>query len=186
MQQCIVVAALFFWFALSGLVSHVYTAQATRGGLFIVWPLMFSLPFQLRVLGRAERLFRPSLTLISRRRRRAWVHLAPWQPTTNLTPEQIHAFWCSVNASTYRALADNHTVIVSSHLLTGSRVRRLLAHLTENACPVRHRVFNVPFSPAARAVMQLEILFRQWRWRSPARTQWPVMVIRNHSSDAGK
>ncbi len=27
MQQCIIVAALLFWFALSGIISHVYTAQ---------------------------------------------------------------------------------------------------------------------------------------------------------------
>lgn len=179
MQQLIVVAFLLFWLALSGAVSHLYTAQTPGGWLYLTWWLLiFTLPFLLRPAGRAERWFRPELTLISHCRKRARVHLAPCQPTAGLTPERVSAFWCSVNTSTCRALTENRTVIIASHLLTARRARRLLAHLEEHGFHVRYRVFSVPFTPALRAVMQLEILFRQWRWLRPSRTDWPVMVIR--------
>jgi len=114
------------------------------------------------------------------------VHLAPWQPTTDLTPARVCLFWQSVNASTCQALETHRTVIISSHLLTGIRARRLLAHTTEYGLTVRSRIYQIPFTPWKRALMQLEILFRQWRWRSVFRTTWPVLVLRRKSSGPEK
>ncbi len=103
----------------------------------------------------------------------------PWQPTTDLTPERVNHFWQSVNASTCLALEKHHTVIISSHLLTGNRARRLLACIEENGLTVQQRTYRIPFTPAMRALMQLEILFRQWRWRTDFRTYWPVLILRS-------
>ncbi|UWS28906.1 hypothetical protein [Erwinia pyrifoliae] len=183
MQQAIIVAFFIIWLGISAGVSILYTSGT--GWLLLVWPLILSMPFLLRPLGWLERQFRPNLSLISRRKGRAYVHLSPWQPTVRLSAQQIRAFWSSVNRSTCEALQKNRTVIVSSHLLTTNRATRLKAHLAESGRHFRCRAFSVPFTPAARAVMQLEILFRQWRWRSPARKVWPVMVIRKKSSGTG-
>ncbi|MEW5288539.1 hypothetical protein ABW286_04995 [Erwinia papayae] len=176
MQQRIVFFILFTWLTLCGAAGLVLTA-GDDAQFWLAWPLMSALPFLLRPLGIAERLVRPGLTLIGRRRGRVWVHLAPWQPTVGLKACQVNAFWQAVSVSTCAALRHNNTVIVSSHLLTTARLRRLQGELTGCGQPFRCRVFSVPFTPAARAVMQLEILFRQWRWRTAFRDAWPVMVI---------
>lgn len=177
MQQSFVFSVLFLWLGLSGAMSLDFTAVITSTEFYIVWALLFCLPFLLRPLARAERQFRPAMTLISHRRNRAWVHLAPWQPTTNLTPECVCRFWQSVNASTCQALKKHRTVVISSHLLTVIRARRLLAYIEESGLTVHSRTYRIPFTPAKRALMQLEILFRQWRWRTNFRRDWPVLVI---------
>jgi hypothetical protein len=71
----------------------------------------------------------------------------PWQPTTDLTPSRVCLFWQNVNASTCQALETHRTVIISSHLLTGIRARRLLAHTTEYGLTVRSRIYQIPFTP---------------------------------------
>ncbi|MCX8956979.1 hypothetical protein EHW66_09505 [Erwinia psidii] len=185
MQQRIVFFVLFIWLTLCGAACFALTA-ADDTQFWLAWPLMFALPFLLRPLGMAESLLRPGLTLVSRRRGRAWVHLAPWQPTVGLDAPKVSAFWQAVSVSTCVALRHHDTVIVSSHLLTKARIRRLLGELTDCGQPFRCRVFSVPFTPAARAVMQLEILFRQWRWRPAFREAWPVMVIRRKSFSGKK
>lgn len=180
MQQRIVFFVLFSWLTLCGAASLTLT-NGDDVQFWLAWTLMSALPFLLRPLGVAERLLRPGLTLVSCRRGRACVHLAPWHPTVGLKAFRVNAFWQAVCVSTCVALRHNDTVIVSSHLLTTSRVRRLQGGLTDCGQPFRCRVFSVPFTPSARAVMQLEILFRQWRWRSAFRNAWPVMVIRRKS-----
>lgn len=181
MYQLIVFIILIIWLAISGIVSLCYTASAYSSWLFLSWPFIFSLPFYLRLLGCIERRFRPTLTLICHRRHRAWVHLAPWQPTVGLTADQVSLFWESVSTSTLQALENNRVVIISSHLLTPYRARRLIALIEERTSAFQYRAFNAPFTPAARALMQCEILFRQWRWRQLTHTDWPVLVIRNKS-----
>ncbi|EOS93134.1 hypothetical protein LU631_07050 [Erwinia tracheiphila] len=176
MQRRIVFFVLFTWLTLCGAACFALTA-ADDTQFWLAWPLMSALPFLLRPLGRAERLLRPGLTLVSRRRGRAWVHLAPWQPTVGLEAWQVSAFWQAISVSTCAALRHNDTVIVSSHLLTMARLRRLHGELTDSGQPFQCRVFSVPFTPSARTVMQMEILFRQWRWRSAFRDDWAVMVI---------
>ena len=174
------------WLALCGTMSLSFTLQGTSTGFYLVWGLLFCLPFLLRPLAWAERQLRPAMTLIRHRRSRAWVHLAPWQPTTDLTPERVHQFWQSVKALTREALEKHHIVIISSHLLTDSRARRVLACIAEGGLTVHHRTYRIPFTPAMRALMQLEILFRQWRWRTEFRSDWPVLVLRRKSSGPKK
>lgn len=186
MQQAFVFSVLLLWIALSGAMSLSFTAGSPHITFYPVWALLFCLPFLLRPFARAERQFRPAMTLISHRRRRAWVHLAPWQPTTDLTPERVHQFWQSVNASTRQALEKHRTVIISSHLLTGIRARRVLLCIAESGITVHSRTYCTHFTPAKRALMQLEILFRQWRWRTDFRSDWPVLVLRRKSHEPEK
>jgi hypothetical protein len=181
MQQSFVFSFFMLWMTLSGAMSLSFTPDGTRTGFYLVWALLFILPFFLRPLAWAERQFRPAMTLILYRRKRAWVHLAPWQPTTDLTPARVCLFWQSVNASTCQALEKHRTVIISSHLLTGFRARRVLACIDESGLTVHSRTYRIPFTPAKRALMQLEILFRQWRWRTDFRRDWPVLVLRRKS-----
>ncbi|MBK0123569.1 hypothetical protein IAE30_07405 [Pantoea sp. S61] len=186
MQQMIVFITLTSWLVLSSLMSSSFTGGSRHGVFVTVWALLACIPFMLKPLARAERQFRPALTLISHRRTRGWVHLAPWQPTTNLTPEKVGQFWNSVNTSACQALQTHQTVIISSHLLTGIRARRVMAHLEKCGFDVRSRTYSIPFTPASKALMQLEILFRQWRWRTEFRSVWPVLVLKRKSSDAQK
>lgn len=178
MQQFFVFFFFMIWLALCGTMSLSFTLPGTSTGFYLVWVLLFCLPFLLRPLAWAERQLRPAMTLIRHRRSRAWVHLAPWQPTTDLTRERVQHFRQSVNASTRLALEKHQTVIISSHLLTGNRARQVLACIEENGLTVQKRSYRIPFTPAMKALMQLEILLRQWRWRKDFRTEWPVLVIR--------
>nr|WP_310615766.1 hypothetical protein [Pantoea cypripedii] len=186
MQQTYVFYLLLLWLGLSGTMSLGFTTGSTCTGFYLVWALLFCLPFLLRPLAGAERHLRPAMTVISHRRNRAWVHLAPWQPTTNLTPARVCRFWQSVNASTCQALEKHRTVVISSHLLTAIRTRRLLAYIEENGLTVHSRTYCIPFTPAKRSLMQLEILFRQWRWRTNFRRDWPVLVIQRKYSEPEK
>ncbi|MBP2195125.1 hypothetical protein [Pantoea cypripedii] len=186
MQQSFVFSFFMLWMTLSGAMSLTFTLDGTRTGFYLVWALLFILPFFLRPLAWAERQFRPAMTLILYRRKRAWVHLAPWQPTTDLTTERVHQFWKSVNASTRQALEKHRTVIISSHLLTDIRARRLLASIEENGLTIQSRTYRIRFTHAKRALMQLEILFRQWRWRTNFRRNWPVLVIQRKYSELEK
>ncbi|MBY6257769.1 hypothetical protein K3G69_25640 [Phytobacter diazotrophicus] len=186
MQQACVFSFFLLWLGLSGVMGLEITGGVPCSGFYLVWVLLSGLPFLLRPLAWAERRFRPKMTLISQHGKRAWVHLAPWQPTTDLTPSRVCLFWQNVNASTCQALETHRTVIISSHLLTGIRARRLLAHTTEYGLTVHRRTYRIPFTPAKRALMQLEILFRQWRWRTDFRRDWPVLVLRRKSLNTEK
>ncbi|EHX8394613.1 hypothetical protein K3356_001109 [Salmonella enterica subsp. enterica serovar Idikan] len=186
MQQSLVFSFFMLWIALTGTMSLSFIPDGTRTGFYLVWGLLSGLPFLLRPFAWAERQFRPAMTITRHRRRRAWVHLAPWQPTTDLTPARVRLFWQSVNTSTCQALEKNRTVIISSHLLTGFRARRVLACLGESGLTVHRRTYHIPFTPAKRALMQLEILFRQWRWRTDFRRDWPVLVLRRKSLNTEK
>jgi hypothetical protein len=186
MQQTMVFSFFMLWMALSGTMSLSFIPDGTRTGFYLVWGLLFCLPFFLRPLSWAERQFRPAMTITRHRRSRAWVHLAPWQPTTDLTPARVCLFWQSVNTSTCQALEKHRTVIISSHLLTGFRARRVLACIEENGLTVSRRTYRISFTPEKRALMQLEILFRQWRWRTNFRRDWPVLVLRRKSLNTDK
>lgn len=186
MRQTVVIAVLISWAALTGCVCRSIAPGHSPESVLLVWVLMMVSPFLLRPLAWAERRLRPQLTVVVRRRQRSWIHLAPWQRTVGLTPEEVTAFWSSLLASAEPELRKGRTTIISSHLLSGCRARRLLSHLRDNGLSIHSRQFSVPFTPRARAVMQLEILFRQWRWRIPARTRWPVMVLTLKSSAPGE
>jgi galactose-1-phosphate uridylyltransferase len=72
-------------------------------------------------------------------------------------------------------------VVIASHLLTNHRAQRIIATLPSGE--YQFRLTSVPFKPSARAILQLEVLFTQWRWIDVKRAKWPVLVIRIKSSN---
>lgn len=181
MQQIIIFTILLLWLIVSGVASRSISADYSCICFILIWGIQFGLPFLLRPLAWAERQSKPAFTLIVRRRRHIWVHLAPWQPTTDLKSEQVKQFWHSVNSSIIQALNQHRSVVISSHLLTSGRAQRIISHAEKSGFTFRIRTYRMPFTPQKRAVMQLEILFRQWRWRSEFRAEWQVMIIRKTS-----
>jgi len=162
MQQCLVALYLLLWLTLSGSISLFISSDSES---FIpVWLLTALSPFLLRPLDWLTRQLLRKPCMLSRRKR-ITVHLSPWQPTVGLTPERVSWFWSGVSESAEAALAEGKTVVVASHLLTPVRAARLRAYLTARGWSYRSRQTRVPFRDSARALMQLEILFRQWRWR---------------------
>ncbi|REC91455.1 pili assembly chaperone [Pantoea ananatis] len=182
MQQRLVALYLLLWLALSGSISLVISSGCDA--FFFVWLLTALSPFLLRPLDWLTRQLLRKPCMLSRRKR-ITVHLSSWQPTVGLTPERVRWFWSGVFEFAEEALAEGKTVVVASHLLTPARAARLRACLEARGWSYRSRLTSVPFRDSARALMQLEILFRQWRWRCPSRTRWPVMLLRK-SSEAGK
>lgn len=180
MQNVFFSAIISVWLLLSGIISLVITGGTRMDGLLLIGLLIALTPFLLRPLNRLQRCFNSSACILRRHKHRTFVHLSPFQPTVGLSPARVCWFWQGVNQATVTALKSQQgSVVISSHLLTASRVRRIRAGL-----PPRHyhsHVISVPFKPLPRAVMQLEILFAQWRWRMPLRTIWPVLVIRKKS-----
>lgn len=180
MQKVIFSAIVSAWLILSGVISRVITGGSRIDGLLLIWLLIALTPFLLRPLNGLQRCFNPSACMLRRHAHRTFVHLSPFQPTVGLSPARVEWFWQGVNHATAEALkSEQVSVVISSHLLTASRIRRFKAYLPLNHC--RTHVIHVPFTPLARAVMQLEILFAQWRWRVPSRTTWPVLIIRKKS-----
>ncbi|MER2043839.1 MAG: pili assembly chaperone [Pantoea agglomerans] len=178
MQQRLVILTLSLWLALT--LAFSLLNPAGPGDALTLWMLTAASPFLLRPLDWLTRqLLRKPCMLSSRKR--ITVHLSPWQPTVGLTPERVSWFWSGVFESAEAALAEGKTVVVASHLLTPVRAARLRAYLTARGWHYRCRLTRVPFSDSARALMQLEILFRQWRWRCPSRSEWPVMLLKKTS-----
>ncbi|MGC0788749.1 pili assembly chaperone [Pantoea agglomerans] len=178
MQQRLVILTLFLWLALT-LAFSLLTPAGPCSALTL-WMLTAASPFMLRPLDWLTRqLLRKPCMLSSRKR--ITVHLSPWQPTVGLTPERVSWFWSGVYEAAESALQEGKTIVIASHLLTPVRAARLRAYLTAQGWSYRSRLTSVPFRDAARALMQLEILFRQWRWRCPLRSEWPVMLLRKSS-----
>lgn len=182
MQQTLVATVLIIWLTITGIMSKVSTDRADTGWFILLWLILFFIPFLMRPLGWLQRQFSKHPYLLSHRKGRIFIHISPWQPTIGLPRERVSWFWAGLFEATNRGLQKNSTVIVASHLLTSCRAQRLRFHLSENLYQSRSRIICVPFTAEARAVMQLEILFRQWQWRRPSRTIWRVLVIRSKTS----
>jgi len=178
MQQRLVALYLLLWLTLSGIIS-LYISSGCDA-FFFMWLLTALFPFLLRPLNWLTRQLLRKPCMLSRRKR-ITVHLSPCQPTVGLTPERVSWFWSGVFESTEAALAGGKTVVVASHLLTPARAARLRTYLKVRGWSYRSRLTSVPFRDSARALMQLEILFRQWHWRCPSRTRWPVMLLKKTS-----
>ena len=178
MQQRLVILTLSLWLALT-LAFSLLTPAGPCSAL-IVWMLTAASPFMLRPLDWLTRQLLRKPCMLSRKKR-ITVHLSPWQPTVGLTPERVSWFWSGVFESAEAALAEGKTVVVASHLLTPVRAARLRAYLTARGWSYRSRQTHIPFRDSARALMQLEIMFRQWRWRCPSRNEWPVMLLKKTS-----
>ncbi|MBD8127715.1 pili assembly chaperone [Pantoea agglomerans] len=182
MQQRLVILTLILWLTLT--LAFSLLTPAGPGGVLTLWMLTAASPFMLRPLDCVTRQFYRRPCLLSRKKR-ITVHLSPWQPTVGLTPERVSWFWSGVYEAAESALQEGKTVVIASHLLTPVRATRLRAYLTARGWSYHSRLTSVPFRDSARAMMQLEILLRQWRWRCPSRSEWPVMLLRK-SSDAEK
>lgn len=182
MQQRLIILILVLWLALT--LAFSLLTPAGPGDVLTLWMLTAASPFLLRPLDWLMRQLWRRPCLLSRKKR-ITVHLSPWQPTVGLTPERVSWFWSGVYEAAESALQEGKSVVIASHLLTPVRAARLRAYLTAQGWSYRSRLTRVPFRDAARALMQLEILFRQWRWRCPSRSEWPVMLLRK-SSDAEK
>lgn len=177
MQKVVVCGIILSW----GLVSYGLSVLITgyQDGMVYVWGLILVSPFSLRAANWMQRRLvnRPCILSHHKRKSRTFVHLSPDQPTVSITSERVVWFWEGVLDSMTEALRRNeNTVVIASHLLTPKRIKRIRKHLQPGF--YRTHVLHVPFTPGARAVMQLEILLSQWRWRVPSRTVWPVLVIR--------
>lgn len=177
-MQSVVVCGIFLCW---GLISYGLSTLITeyQDGTVLVWGLVLMSPFSLRIVNRIHRRLvnRPCILSHHRHKSRIFVHLSPNQPTVSISSGRVAWFWKGVLDSVAEALrGDEQTVVVASHLLTSCRIKRIRESL-QPGC-YRSHVIYVPFTPAARAVMQLEILLAHWRWRIPSRTVWPVLVIR--------
>lgn len=176
-QRLVVCGIILCW----GLMSYGISALITgnQNGMICIWGLVLVSPFSLRAVNLAQRRFinQPCILSHHKRKSRTFVHLSPAQPTVSITSRRVVWFWNGVLDSVSEALRGNeNTVVVASHLLTSCRIKRIRESL-QPGC-YRSHVMYVPFTPVARAVMQLEILLAQWRWRVPSRAVWPVLVIR--------
>jgi hypothetical protein len=179
MQRLVVSGIILCW----GLVSYGLIALITgyQDGMVYLWGLVLLSPFSLRVVNWMQRrlINQPCILSYHKRSSRIFVHLSPNQPTVSISSERVAWFWNGVLTSIEDALSGReNTIVIASHLLTSYRIKRIRRHLQIQAGHYRSHVIHVPFTPAARAVMQLEILLAQWRWRVPSRTLWPVLVIR--------
>ncbi|MBD8197354.1 pili assembly chaperone [Pantoea agglomerans] len=174
MQQRLVILTLILWLTLT--LAFSLLTPAGPGGVLTLWMLTAASPFLLRPFDWLTRQLLRKPCMLSRRKR-ITVHLSPCQPTVGLTRERVSWFWSGVNEAAESALQEGKTVVIASHLLTPVRTARLRAYLTARGCSYCSRLTSVPFSDSARALMQLEILFRQWRWRCPSRSEWPVMLL---------
>lgn len=177
MQRVVVSGIILCW----GLISYGLSTLITgyQDGTVYIWELVLMSPFSLRVVNWIQRRLvnQPCILSHHSRKSRIFVHLSPNQPTVSISSGRVSWFWKGVLDSVAEALRGNkQTVVVASHLLTPYRIKRIRRHL-QPGC-YRIHVMHVPFTPAARAVMQLEILLAQWRWRVPSRTVWSVLVIR--------
>ena len=178
MQQILFTLYLCLWLVMASALSLTLTPAGDSSGL--LWTFIALSPFLLRPAAWLQRQFSPAPCVLSRKKRTT-VHLSAWQPTVGLTPERVSWFWSGVFESTEAALAEGKTVVVASHLLTPARAARLRTYLKVRGWSYRSRLTSVPFRDSARALMQLEILFRQWHWRCPSRTRWPVMLLKKTS-----
>jgi hypothetical protein len=161
------------------------TGGVPCSGFYLVWVLLSGLPFLLRPLAWAERRFRPKMTLISQHGKRAWVHLAL---AAHHRPDAVACL---------SVLAERERLNLSG---TGNTPHRyhLIAPADRYTCPQatgpHHGIWthgpqpylSDSFYSWKRALMQLEILFRQWRWRTDFRRDWPVLVLRRKSLNTEK
>jgi hypothetical protein len=160
---------VFFLFLLAGFVRRDGSGDHRRRSLlrfYLVWVLLSGLlPAAPARMGRAS--FQAEDDADKPARKAGMGSPGPWQPTTDLT-SRVCLFWQNVNASTCQALETHRTVIISSHLLTGIRAAGYWP-TPRNMDSLSAAVLSDSFYSLERALMQLEILFRQWRWRTDFR-----------------
>lgn len=177
MQKIVFILLVVLWITLSVSLSSLITPSG-HSFLFL-WLIAFFmlLPFALKPVNMLCRFFYHSPCISVRHHRRIHIHLSPLQKTVGISSSRLLWFRAGLIHCVTAALADKkYSVILASHLLTPARCRWLVTQFPHEY--YRYRIRRVPFKPAARAIMQLEILISQWRWRSSFHHDWPVLVLR--------
>lgn len=151
---------------------------------FFIWIVLVNTPFLLKGINgvRSQLHKNACIQACHKNGQRIFIHLSPWQATVDLPQDRVCWFWDGLFEELGNALRGTKgSVVIASHLLTSRRAKRILIALPPSS--YQTRLTSVPFTPLARAVLQLEVLATQWRWINVNRTRWPVLVIRKKSSN---
>lgn len=174
------VAIISGWVLICTSISLAVTSQAHPATTSTFSAVLFFSPGLLRIITLLLSHLRPDACMTSRYRRRISIHLNPWQPTGNLNRERVRWFWLGVEQMLQTTLSQQQkTVIMGSHLLSASRLKRLAVGLPEEQYHVR--VIIRRLNSAAKFILQLDVLCREWRWFRPRET-WPVLVVRKRNT----
>lgn len=182
MQRLTLTSIALTWIVFCGILSFIITGPGNVTGTGIIWVILACTPCLLKGINSVHSRLNNNACIQSHHKNshRIFIHLSPWQATVRLPQERINWFWDGLFEALGSALrASKGSVVIASHLLTNHRAQRIIAALPPGQ--YRFRLTSVPFKPTARAILQLEVLFKQWRWIDVNRTKWPVLVIRKKS-----
>lgn len=182
MQRLTLISIALSWICFCAILSLIITGCRQTVGTLVIWFILVCTPFFLKVINSARSRLNNNACIQSPHKNghRVFIHLSPWQTTVRLPQERVSWFWDGLFEALGSALrSSKSSVVIASHLLTNQRTRRILAALPPGK--YRFRLTSVPFKPHARAILQLEVLFTQWRWIDVNRARWPVLVIRKKS-----
>lgn len=181
MQRQILIILVMAWLVLCVMVSLLIAGTGHMTVTACTSVFLAGTPFLLKGINRLHCCLNNRACIVHRHKngRRLLIHLAPWQRTAKLPAERVSWFWGGLSETLAYALrTTGGSVVIASHLLTKRRAERLLDTLPPER--YRCRLISVPFTPFARAVLQLETLFTQWHWVDVNRDVWPVLVIRKN------
>jgi hypothetical protein len=182
MQRLTLISIVLTWISFCAILSFIITGPGHLTGTGIIGFILACTPFLLKVINSARARLNNNACIQSPHKNghRVFIHLSPWQTTVRLPQERVSWFWDGLFEALGSALRTSKgSVVIASHLLTNQRARRILAALPPGK--YQFRMTSVPFKPCARAILQLEVLFTQWRWIDVNRARWPVLVIRKKS-----
>ncbi|KDE34163.1 pili assembly chaperone [Kosakonia radicincitans UMEnt01/12] len=169
------------WLILCASLSLMITGTGKLAGTTCILIILACTPFLLKGINRLQYYLNNRACIVHRHKngRRLLIHLAPWQTTAKLPAERVNWFWDGLFEALSDALRKTEgSVVIASHLLTNRRAERIISTLSPEH--YRCRFISVPFTPFARAVLQLETLFTQWHWVIVNRDIWPVLIIKKN------
>ncbi|CAM7560690.1 pili assembly chaperone [Phytobacter diazotrophicus] len=184
MQRLTFISIAMAWICFCAILSFIITGPDHMTGTGIIGFTLACTPFLLKVINSVRTRLDNSACIQNHHKngKRIFIHLSPWQATVRLPPERVSWFWDGLFETLGNALRSSKgSVVIASHLLTNHRAQRIIATLPSGE--YQFRLTSVPFKPSARAILQLEVLFTQWRWIDVKRAKWPVLVIRIKSSN---
>lgn len=182
MQRLTLISIALAWICFCAVLSFIITGPGHLIGTGIIGFTLACTPFLLKAINSVRTRLNNNACIQSHHKngKRIFIHLSPWQATVGLPQERVSWFWDGLFEALGSALRDSKgSVVIASHLLTNHRAQRVLAALAPGQ--YQCRLTSVPFNPTARAILQLEVLFTQWRWICINRARWPVLVIRKKS-----
>lgn len=163
-----------------GLICLALVAFITQRGIapdsLVLFIPIFCTPVLFRPLAKVMLFFRPAPFVLMKKRYRVWMHLNPWLCVGQPTLSDINTYWQALTGTLSTGLASpRDTLILSSHLLSCRRIKRLVQRFP--AGRYRHRTLSRPVSRAERTGLQIDTLLKEWRWYSPS-GRCGVLVIR--------